>query len=251
MTKEASQVPQEELEKQLLADAKTPQERQLAFGLATQVRQAQMVRSAALAVAEKGWGKEVSPVTRAAVVRYCFEIGADPFNHVHMLAGNIYLNARFWMDLVAANPAFRRSETAFIHDDPRASDEERERRKAQRILLGVPEEAPGAAVVTLYYSGDRGPFIGVNWAGVRAKDPVGRDEPTKTAETRAYRRAAMKAEPAWFGKHPRLKETTELFTTAHVVEAAPEGAPSSEVAPQAAIAPGPVVREREPGEEDA
>ena len=158
-------------------------------------------------------------MTRAAVVRYCFEIGADPFNHVHVLGGTVYLNAHFWMDLVASNPKFKRAETEFIHDDQRLSPEGREKRSSMRVTYGVPEEAKGAAVVTLFYEGGRGPFIGVNWAGTgkktstgKPKDPVGEEEPTKTAETRAYRRAALKAEPAWFGKHPRLKNTTEVFT---------------------------------------
>lgn len=207
----ADQQPQgDRLELQLLENAKTPQERQLAFHLASQARQSKMIRDVAVAVAETGWGKEVSPIARAAVVRYCLEIGADPVRHVYVLGGNVYMNAAFWMDLVAANPKFLRAETAFIHEDKRADAEEQERRKAQRLIYGVPEEAPGAAVVTLFYEG-RGPFIGVNWAGVRANDPVGKQDPTKSAETRAYRRAAMKAEPAWFGKHPRLKATNEVL----------------------------------------
>lgn len=208
----------DKLERQLLEQAKTPQERQLAFSLASQARQAQMIRDVAVACAEEGWGKAISPMARAAVVRYCLEVGADPVRHVHVLGGNVYLNAAFWMDLVAANPKFLRAETQFIHDDERADPEERERRKAQRLLLGVPEHAKGAAVVTLFYAEGRGPFTGVNWAGARKNDPVGESEPTKTAETRAYRRAAMKAEPAWFGKHPRLKSTQELLVQGREVE---------------------------------
>jgi hypothetical protein len=207
----------DKLELQLLEQAKTPQERQLAFQLASQARQSKMIRDVAVAVAETGWGKDVSPVARAAVVRYCLEIGADPVRHVHVLGGNVYLNAAFWMDLVAANPKFLRPEIAFIHDDKRADEAERERRQAQRLIYGVPEDAPGAAVVTLFYEG-RGPFIGVNWAGVRQNDPVGKQEPTKTAETRAYRRAAMKAEPAWFSKHPRLQAAHELLVQGRELE---------------------------------
>lgn len=262
MAKEASKVPATQpeqdggkLEAQLLAEAKTPQERQQAFALASQVRQANMVRAAALAVAETGWGSQVSPMTRAATVRYCLQIGADPFRHVNVLGGNIYLNAAFWMDLVAANPKFKRSTTEFIHDDARASDAERDERKTQRIAYGVPEKAPGAAKVTLYYE-DRGPFVGVNWAGVREKDPVGIAEPTKTAETRAYRRAALKAEPAWFGKHPRLKDTTQLFVESRVVDQpGVDAPPAAQAAPQATIGagapPSEAEPEREPGEEGA
>lgn len=211
------------LEKQLLDVAKTPNERALAFSLASAARQQQILRLTAQAVAEEGWGKAISPVARQAVVRYCLEVGADPIRHVHVLGGNVYLNAAFWMDLVASNPKFVRAETAFIHDDDRADQQERERRKAQRLLLGVPEKALGAAVVTLYYAEGRGPFIGVNWAGAKDSDPVGKQEPTKTAETRAYRRAAMKAEPAWFRKHPRLEAAQELLVQGRELDNAGQG----------------------------
>jgi len=216
------------LEQQLLADAKTPQERALAYQLATTARQQTMLRRTAMAVAETGWGKDVSPVARQAVVRYCMEIGADPVRHVHILGGTVYLNAAFWMELVAANPKFlRAAPTEFIHDDDRATPEERQARKARRVEFGVPEQVKGAAVVTLFYAGDRGPFIGVNWAGSYGKkqDPVGDQDPTKTAETRAYRRAAIKAEPAWFRDHPRLQAAQELIVQGRELERAVDALP--------------------------
>jgi len=212
------------LETSLLENAKTPEERALAFRLASQARQSKMIRDVAFACAETGWGKDISPVSRAAVVRYCMEIGADPVRHVHILGGTVYLNAAFWMDLCAANQKFQKSETRFIHADPRCTPEEAERRKTERVVYGVPEEALGAAVVVLFYDG-RGPFVGVNWAGAKATDPVGKQEPTKTAETRAYRRAAMKAEPAWFGGHPQLKEAEQLLVQGRELEKASESLP--------------------------
>ena len=223
VTTTTEQQPQpDKLEASLLEQAKTPEERQLAFTLASQARQAKMIRDVAVAVAETGWGKDISPISRAAVVRYCLEVGADPVRHVHLLGGNVYLNAAFWMDLVAANPKFLRAKVRFIHDDERASPEERADRKAARVTYGVPEGVKGAAIVTLDYEG-RGPFLGVNWVGARGRgDPVGEAEPSKTAETRAYRRAAMKAEPAWFGKHPHLKGTQELFVQGREVVAQTE-----------------------------
>jgi hypothetical protein len=165
-----------------------------------------------------------------AVVRYMLEIGADPMRHCFVLGGNIYLNAEFYRELVAANPKFLRDDVDFIHDDPRASEEERARRKQLRIVYGVPENAPGAAMVTLHYDG-RGPFVGVNWAGVREKDPVGKAEPTKSAQTRAYRKAALKAEPAWFKAHPRLHAAEEVIAQGRVIQetesiALPAGQPT-------------------------
>lgn len=214
------------LEASLLEQAKTPEERALAFKLAGQARQSKMIRDVAVACAETGWGKEISPVSRAAVVRYCMEIGADPVRHVHVLGGTVYLNASFWMDLVAANPKFQKSETRFIHADPRCSTEEADRRRVERVTYGVPEDVKGAAVVVLFYDG-RGPFVGVNWAGTHGakKDPVGDAEPTKTAESRAYRRAAIKAEPAWFRGHPQLQAAEQLLVQGRELEKAGEALP--------------------------
>lgn len=200
------------LEAELLGTAKTLDERKLAFELASRVRQQQMIRKAALAAAEVGWGKDISPVARAAVVRYCMEIGADPLRHVYVLGGStVYLNAEFYRDLCAANPEFLMDDVRFIHADPRAGEEEAAERARLRVQYGVPEEAPGAAIVTLHYRSKRGPFVGVNWAGVRKNDPVGTQEPTKTAHSRAYRKAAMKAESAWFRTHPTLAAAHEIL----------------------------------------
>lgn len=206
------------LEAHLLELAKTPEDRERAFRIINHAQQQDLVRRISIAIAEQSWGKEISPVARNAVARYCLEIGADPVRHVFVLGGTIYLNANFWMDLVAANPKFLKDEVDFIHDDPRAGEQERERRKLLRVEYGAPEAAPGIAIVTLHYDGGRGPFIGVNWAGVRPNDPVGKAEPTKSAQTRAYRKAAMKAEPAWFRAHPTLQAAEEIVTQAHELD---------------------------------
>ena len=219
---------------ELIASAKTFEERQLAWTLASKIRQNDMLRQAAAAIGETGWGKDISQAARAAVARYCLEVGADPVRHVHVLGGStVYLNGEFYKELCAVNPKFLRAETDFIHDDDRADEKERERRKGLRVKWGVPEKAPGACLVTLFYADGRGPFEGVNWAGVRDKDPVGKAEPTKTAETRAYRKAAMKAEPAWFRSHPRLAHAEEVLAQGRL-------APHEEEQPPAALEPEPV-----------
>ena len=214
--------PQEEpnapkLETSMLAMAQTPQEKLTAYQLSTHVRQQQMIAAASKELAQSSWGKEISVNARAAVVRYMLEIGGDPMRHCFVLGGNIYLNAEFYRELVAANPQFVRDEVDFIHDDPRATKEERDRRAQLRVGFGVPENAPGAAIVTLFYSGGRGPFVGCNWAGAREKDPVGKAEPTKSAQSRAYRKAAMKAEPAWFKKHAALYAAQEVIAQGRTV----------------------------------
>lgn len=210
---------------ELLGAARTFEEKQLAFGLASRIRQNDMVRLAAAEIAEKGWGNKISPAARAAVARYMLEIGGDPARHCYVLGGNVYLNAEFYKELCAANPKFLRAETDFIHDDDRADEAERARRRGLRVKWGVPEAAPGACLVTLFYDGGRGPFQGVNWAGVRDADPVGKADPTKTAETRAYRKAALKAEPAWFRTHPKLTRAEEVLAQGRAMPGEPEEPP--------------------------
>lgn len=224
---------QPKLEADLLALAKTPDERLTAYQLASSVRKNQMVAAAAKELAANGWGQGISAYGRAAVIRYCLEIGADPMRHVFILGGSIYLNAEFYRELVASNPYFIRDTVQFIHDDTRATDGERALRRALRVEHGVPENAPGAALVTLYYRGGRGPFVGVNWAGARDKDPVGKAEPTKSAHTRAYRKAALKAEPAWFKQHPGLAAAEEVIAQGRVISEAnvatlPSGQPTEQ-----------------------
>mgnify|MGYP001603975360 CR=1 FL=1 len=65
-------------------------------------------------------------------------------------------------------------------------------------------------------------------------DPVGEAEPTKTAQTRAWRKAAKKAVPLWFLKHPLLKHSESVVVEAREVEPMPAAAiapPSSEPEP--------------------
>ena len=117
---ESAAPPVDVLEQQLLDVAKTPEERHRAYALASAARQADMVRRVATAMAEVGWGKDISPVARAATIRYCFEIGADPVRHVFVLGGNIFINGTFYREAVASEPDFLRTDDpVWIHDDKR------------------------------------------------------------------------------------------------------------------------------------
>jgi len=223
-------------EDELMKAATSFDQKQLAFTLANQVRQITMIRRAAAAIASTGWGHAITPVARAAVARYCLEVGCDPVRHVFVLGGTVYFNAEFYRELCATNPDFQADDVVFIHHDARATDADNAKRKELRVQYGVPEEAKGAALVTLHYK-DRGPFIGVNWAGTgkrspkypdKFQDPVGEEEPTKTAHSRAYRKAAYKAEPTWFRMHPKLKGVEEI-----VVEARTEAPPAEGSVPDA------------------
>jgi hypothetical protein len=229
----------EGLETTLLEHAQSPQERAAAFQLATQVRQTHMLREAAAAIAATAWGTNISPVARAAVARYCLEVGIDPVRHVFVLGGNVFINGTYYRDVVASNPEFDHSDApVWLHADPRlaelAADEkadatdrawaraELERRRRLRIEHNVPEDSPAACIVTLHYKNGRGPFSGIGQvhggkvktganAGVKDRDPIGLENPRTTAETRAWREAGEKAEPVWFRAHPRLKAAEEIL----------------------------------------
>ena len=201
----------EKLEAQLFANAHSPEERALVFREMSKYRQSQIIREAATAIAAQSWGANVSVVQCAALSRYALETGTDPVRHWTFIAGMPYDKAELWMDLIAAEPTFIRDESQLLHDDDRCSEDERAARRALRGEHGVPEEVKAAALVTLYFN-DRGPFQGVNWAGShgKKKDPIGDDEPTKTALTRAYRKAAKKAVPLWFKNHPMMETLERL-----------------------------------------
>lgn len=154
------------------------------------------------------WGKDLNPEQVRAVAQYAREVGIDPVRHVEVLGGRIYLTADFYQERGAS--LIRRGEiilhpTEYIHADPRLDEVaakmtgeakewalgEQLKRLQARIQYGVPEKAAAAAVVRLTVRSTGATFVGVSWCGggSRQRDPVGDSEPTKTAETRAARRA--------------------------------------------------------------
>ena len=196
----------------LLTLARTPEERERAYALAEQHQQNQLVQELVAEVKAKSWGDRVSPALRAGIVRWALGVGADPVDEVDILGGGPYLNARYWMRLCAAEPDFLRAQEVWVHDDPRASAEERSARLAQRVQYAIPDELDGnlglkqserkkdpkpvpvqAAVLVVGYFRDRGPFIGKKWSPSRANDDVGIDFPEASALTRAWRKMALQA----------------------------------------------------------
>lgn len=217
----------------LMQSAQSFDEHARAFAIANRVRQQEMLAEAAARLAETSWGTKLSPIARAGVARYAMETGTDPVRHWFVLGGQLYDRAELYFDLVAAMPDFERDDVDFIHDDPELPADERARRRVARERWGAPHEAKGVAVVTLYFRG-RGPFVGVNWAGRGRKtkdggmqDPVGEQEPTKTAHTRAFRKAAKKAVPLWFLRHPWAEKAQQQIAMsrelARAADAALEG----------------------------
>jgi hypothetical protein len=148
------------------------------------------------------WGKDITPQVARAVAHYCNTNGLDPVRHVEILGGKIYLTAEFYEERGAPlllTGAVRKADPDFINADSRLDklaaegDEwavgESTRRIRLRIQHGVPEKA-AAAVVQRFTLESGAQVIGVNWCGgTGRRDPVGDAEPSKTAITRAARRA--------------------------------------------------------------
>lgn len=202
----------EELKHPLLELAKTPEERAFAFNTMTAVRQGRLIRKAAEAIAAQSWGKDISQLARAAVARYALETGTDPARHWIVLGGNLYDRAELWLDLVTSQKTYEGNEVEHINDDERLDKQERDRRRQLRAKHNMPDDVKGCAVVTILKrmpGGEVRPFQGANHAGNRQgfnarlgaagliKDPIGEQDPGKTAETRAFRRAAKRAWPIW------------------------------------------------------
>jgi hypothetical protein len=174
-------------------------------------RVAELRERNALVTAIRGtqWGKDVNDVAARAIAHYCNSNGLDPVRHVELLGGKIYLTASFYEERGAPflqSGKIRKDTPDFIQADERLDklaadgDEwaiaESTRRIRLRITHGVPESAKAACIQRLHIQGG-GAIVGVNWCGgVKPKtqygkdaDPIGEAEPTKTAETRAARRA--------------------------------------------------------------
>jgi hypothetical protein len=155
------------------------------------------------------WGKDLTEGAARAVAHYCNTNGLDATRHVEILGGRIYLTASFYEERGAPlllTGQIRKDEPDFIQADDRLDTlatggdewaiEERTRRARLRIKHAVPEAARGACIQRMHIAGGA-TIVGVNWCGgVRPKtqygkdaDPIGEAEPTKTAETRAARRA--------------------------------------------------------------
>lgn len=148
------------------------------------------------------WGKEANPDMQRAIAHYCYENGLDPVRHVELLGGRIYLTAELYDEKGA--PLIRAGivqpeAPEFIHVDDRLealaktgdawAKELVTRRLRLRIEHAVPEGAK-AAVIQRFQIKDGAVILGVNWCGgTNKRDPVGEAEPTKTALTRARRRA--------------------------------------------------------------
>lgn len=176
--------------------------RELAPEVQAKIDEARARNQMVAAIRGTQWGSNLSQDIQRSIAEYCRQNNLDPVRHVEILGGRIYLTAELYDEkgahLIRAG-IVRPEEPELINADERldrlaaAGDawakELITRRVRLRIEHGVPETAK-AAVIQRFKIQDGATILGVNWCGgTNRKDPVGDAEPTKTAITRARRRA--------------------------------------------------------------
>jgi hypothetical protein len=174
---------------------------QLPAHLAAALESRKVANLVAAKLAEQNWGKALDQATRRAVAEWGQRHRVDVTTEIDVLGGRIYLNAAFYLrklgELVEAG-VVEYAVPDYVHADKRLQEvgtpeanAEHERRLMERIRWGVPEGAAAACVFRVKLRKLDKEIVGVNWCGggVRKGDPVGDAEPTKTAASRAARRA--------------------------------------------------------------
>lgn len=174
------------------------------------------------------WGKSLDHLTRVAFASYLIRHSME-LDEVDILGGRIYKNGTYYLNraqpLVRAGTIELRHE--YINHDPRLDElvksadkeiaakakSEIERRILLRIEHAVPEDQPSAVVAYVTIAKTGKVLAGVNWCGNggrnsngKLNDPVGDDEPEKTAITRAYRRVLRMA----VGYEPEIAQFIEI-----------------------------------------
>lgn len=158
------------------------------------------------AIANMSWGRNLGADVCLQVAKYCREFGIDAATEVEILGGRIYRKADYFIRRgveLRRDGLIRDHQVLHINADPRlaklaeGNDEiakraalEIRQREFLRIKYNIPDEAKGAVCITIWPT--EGPAVeGANYAGSwgNRKDPVGENDPGKTAETRAWRRA--------------------------------------------------------------
>ena len=185
------------------AVAKTEKAAKLPAEFQARVDEARQKNALIAAVRGTIWGKELNETAIRAVAQYCRENNLDAVRHVEVLGGRIYLTAEFYDERGAElvrQGTVQPDEPDYINADDRLEKlaatgdqwaaDELVRRLRERIRYNVPENAKAAVVQRFRLTATGAVVTGVNWCGAGTKrDPVGDAEPSKTAQTRARRRA--------------------------------------------------------------
>jgi len=151
-------------------------------------------------IAELNWGQKLDLVTRRAVADWARTYNVDASTEIHVLGGNLYLNAAYYIRRLAQLIERGLVEYAYadhIEDDSRLKEMkddgigEYNRRLRERIKYQVPDKAASSVVFRVKLRSMDREIVGVKWCGnqTRKNDPVGDAMPVETSETRAARRA--------------------------------------------------------------
>lgn len=150
-------------------------------------------------LAAQNWGKSLDLDTRRAIADWGQQFRVDVTTEIHVLGGNVYLNAAFYLRQLSELIAAGLVEYAYpdhVEDDPRLKqlgpegEGEYSRRLRERIKHQVPDKAASAVVFRVKLRSMDREVTGCKWAGngTRKNDPVGDDRPVETSESRAARR---------------------------------------------------------------
>lgn len=179
-------------------------------------------------------GSSLSAQTRYAVARICQDYNADPLLHIHILGGNVYLNAQYWAEQVNDLPNLKgwhqnnisagyveeiRRQAKQVFEDAKEFESDELKQEAldllakarfadeRRAFFGVPDTAVAAYETVIEFT-DREPVMEANYAPTK-NDPVGTARPAETARSRSMRRAGAKASP-------RIKTLDELAARSEI-----------------------------------
>ena len=172
--------------------------------LPAQVREQLQLRKMSNAVAGEiaklNWGKQLDLDTRRAVADWGRQFRVDVTTEIHVLGGNVYLAAAFYLRRLSELIEAGLVEYAWadhVEDDPRLKklgaqgEGEYSRRLQERIMHAIPDAAASAVVFRVKLRSMEKEVVGVKWCGgdTRKNDPVGDNMPVETSESRAARRA--------------------------------------------------------------
>lgn len=151
-------------------------------------------------LANLSWGKGLSGEAQRSIAEYCRRYRLDPATEIDILGGRIYRKAEYYIRRGAEllrDGVVDDIQKEHINVDERlvalaargvdGAQAEMDRRELQRIKHNIPDAALGAVVVRVRLARTGAWLEGANDAGY-GQDPVGKADPGKTAETRAYRR---------------------------------------------------------------
>ncbi len=217
-------IPKQSIE-QIMLQRVEPSSIMKAYQAANEVQRARIAAEASGEIAKISWGEKLPQDVRFQVARWCLAHRVDPQRHITILGNRIYDNAEYYIDRCAETGMVERAERIIMAPldhrtfnvdmvgEQNAKDLQalqytvNTARLELQVRYGLPDdinEFPDktAAVLIRLHLRDGRTFEGWNMAGSRGRkkqsrhgpggayDPVGDQEPVKTATTRAWRKAA-------------------------------------------------------------